>query len=262
MTTGRRESWRSTSRPRGARCGGCSPPRAAGILAPRRKKRRKNRGGDITPIRLRRRLRRQPRPAGSLAQARRDRQGHPRPTRPGRLRSARRPHAAQGCRARGVFVLSRRAAHDAPALRADDLRPRRREGASGSQILCRNGRSVRRWCARVTRQNRRPDRRVRRPVTACLPGIARNFPARILPLSKCPRTVSRSRSASRRAPLAAAPVALRGLLPLRSTPTEPMLSKGNVLHCTNRGTFYIAVDTDKYAVDIARLIVLLSQWGG
>ena len=53
-----------------------------------------------------------------------------------------------GCRARGAFVLSKRAARDARALPSDDLRPRRIEGASFSQIRCRNGRSVRPGCAR------------------------------------------------------------------------------------------------------------------
>ena len=73
MTTGRRQSSRSTCRRRGARLWRLPPllPRAAGILALAKKKaegkRRKNRGGDITPIRLLRRLRRQPRPAGPLA---------------------------------------------------------------------------------------------------------------------------------------------------------------------------------------------------
>ena len=99
-------------------------------------------------------------------------------------------------------------------------------------------------------KNRRPDRRARLPVgqtgqtgrqiTASRPPISRNFPAPFccLPahdccgycavlrgLSKCPRTVRRSRWASRRASLAAAPVA-SGLLPLRLTQNEPMLRKG------------------------------------
>ena len=46
-----------------------------------------------------------------------------------------------GCRARGAFVLSKRAARDARALRADELRPKPREGASFSQIRCLHGRS-------------------------------------------------------------------------------------------------------------------------
>ena len=44
------------------------------------------------------------------------------------------------CRARGAFVLSNQAAQDARVLRADELRPRRIDGASWSQIRCRNGR--------------------------------------------------------------------------------------------------------------------------
>ena len=192
-------------------------------------------------MRLRRRLHRQPR---------RDRQGPPRPTRPGRPRSARRPHAAQGCRARGAFVLSKTAAQDAPALRADELRPRRREGAVflanpvsewpfGSPWV-RKGR---------TTKNRRPDRRTRRQVTASLPTFARHcaaillpshcFPAHFcplllgiarggwgVPLSKCPRTVRRSRWAlttsavhrsSRRPP---------GCFHCGERQNEPMLRKG------------------------------------
>ena len=118
-------------------------------LPSRRKKRRKNRGGEMTPMRHRRRQLRQPQPARSLVQARRDRQGPPRPPRPGRLRSARRPQVAPGCPTRGAFVLSNKAAQDAPALRADELRPRRIDGASWSQIRCLHGRSLRRCCERV-----------------------------------------------------------------------------------------------------------------
>ena len=47
------------------------------------------------------------------------------------------------------------------------------------------------------------------PLCGGLCAIVQYGGAVLLPLSKCPRTVSRSRSASRRAPLAAAPVALR-----------------------------------------------------
>ena len=76
-----------------------------------------------------------------------------------------------------------------------------------------------------------------RPVTASVPTMAHDgslLPGFLLPLSKCPRTVSRSRSASRGAVIAAAPVA-SGLLGPRRTQHEPMLRKGNVLDCTNRG---------------------------
>ena len=78
-----------------------------------------------------------------------------------------------------------------------------------------------------TTENRRPDRRARQ-VNAPLPTNSGHIPVypgfflapsarycavlrgkKILPLSKCPRTVSRSRSASRQAPFAAVPVALR-----------------------------------------------------
>ena len=50
-----------------------------------------------------------------------------------------------------------------------------------------------------TTKNRRPDRRASRPVNASLLTSARNCSARG-GLSKCPRTVRRSRSGSRRAP--------------------------------------------------------------
>ena len=112
----------------------------------------------------------------------------------------------EGCRARGAFVLSKRAAQDARALRADDLRPRRRDGASWSQILCRNGRSVRRGCARVA-QPKTAAQSLLRCQRLC--AIVQYGGAFFLHLSQCPRTVRRSRSVSRRAPLAAAPVALR-----------------------------------------------------
>ena len=194
------------------------PPRAS--WPSRRKKRRKkqgeNRGGDITPMLLRQRLRRQ---------ARLDRQDPPRPTRPDRLRSARRPQAAPGSRAQGAFVLSKTAAQDARALRKDDLRPRCREGESWSQIRCRHGRSVHRWFERVAQpktaaRTAAPAKSLLPcpllPTMDCslLPTIARNCPELLggvggVTLNKCPRTVSRSRSASRRAPFAAAPVALR-----------------------------------------------------
>ncbi len=116
------------------------------------------------------------------------------------------------------------------------VRPRRIKDASWSPILCRNGRSVRRGCARVappktagrtaapaaqsrlacarSRGNARHCAAILLP-SHCFPahfcplllGIARGGGG--VPLSKCPRTVRRSRSASRRAPSAAAPVALR-----------------------------------------------------
>ena len=58
--------------------------------------------------------------------------------------------------------------------------------------------------------------------------------------SKSPSTVSDSRSAARRAPFAAIPVALRA----RSFAADTqglMLRKENVLDCTNSGTFYLAL---------------------
>ena len=122
-----------------------------------------------------------------------------------------------GCRARGAFVLSKRAAQDARVLRADELRPRRIEGASFSQIRCRQGRSVRRGCSRVAppKTAARTAAPAAQSLLPCsllstIAGIGRHWSdKKILPLSKCPRTVRRSRSASRRAPFTAAPVALR-----------------------------------------------------
>ena len=259
MTTGSRESSRSTCRPRVLRAS----------LPSRRKKRRKKRGGDIMPMRLLGRLRRRPRP--------------------GRLRSARCLQAAPACIAHHVArrsacgsrntnhglytsstpsqrnevmaVVSRASAvrwgemqaglpcprrvravensrTGCAALRVDDLRPRRREGASFSQIRCLLGRSVGRECER----DAQPETAAQSLLPCLLlPGIARHFPApfyclpahdcaalrgkKILPLSKCPRTASRSPWASRRAPLAAAADA-SGLLGLWRTPNELMLERG------------------------------------
>ena len=131
-----------------------------------------------------------------------------------------------GCRARGAFVLSKRAARDARALRADELRLRRREGASFSQIRCLHGRSVRPGCAR----DAQPETAARTAAPAAqsllpcpllttigcslLPTIARNCSGGGGALSKCPQLPSPC-----------------GLLPLRRTQNEPMLRKGNVLYC-------------------------------
>ena len=93
-----------------------------------------------------------------------------------------------------------------------------------------------------------------------LPGIARNFPApfyclpahdcavlrgiarlKILPLSKCPRTVRRSRSASRRAPFAAAPVALRAASAATNAKgTHAEKGECSILH--EQGNFLYCVD--------------------
>ena len=58
---------------------------------------------------------------------------------------------------------------------------------------------------------RRPNGRSRRPVTACLRAVGRLWRGMggILPPRRCPRIVSRTRSALRRAPFAADPVVLR-----------------------------------------------------
>ena len=179
MTTGRRESWpaflttwRGASRLLWRR----QPPRAPRASLPsrrkkRRKKRRKNRGGDITSIRLRRSLFfvAPATPAGTACGAR--------PADPAAVCPA-----PPGCRARGAFVLSNQAAQDARALPSDELRPRRIEGASWSQIRCLHGRSVRRGCERVAQ----PETTARTAAPAAqsmlpcslLPRIARNCSAR------------------------------------------------------------------------------------
>ena len=143
----------------------------------RRKKRRKNRGGDITPMRLRRSLFfvAPATPAGTPSRRKPGETVQALPGRAGcvRLLFARRPHAAQDSRARGAFVLSKRAAPDARALRADDLRPRRREGACWSLIRCRTGPFGSPLVPKGrTTKNRRPDRRARRQITACLPAAS------------------------------------------------------------------------------------------
>ena len=195
--------------------------------------------------------------------------------------------------------MSKRAAYDARALRTDDLRPRRIDGASWSQIRCLNGRSVRRWCERVA--NPKTAARTATPATqsmlsllpcprwspmiryfppfpgflaakslhflltsvhycpelpgisrllfiACLLTIARHCAVlrgiarlKILPLSKCPRTVRRSRSASRRAPFAAAPVALRAASAATNAKgTHAEKGECSILH--EQGNFPYCVD--------------------
>ena len=189
----------------------------------RRKKRRKNRGGDIMPMRHRRSLffvapatpagrpsRRKP---GETVQAFPGRPGRagcglpgapscPRLPRPRRVRAV--EPSCTGCAGAAGGRASAQA-HRWRVLVANHVS----EWPFGSPLV-RKGR---------TTNNRRPDRRSRRPVTAFLPTIAplcgglcaivQYGGAVLLPLSKCPRTVRRSRSASRRAPFAAAPVALR-----------------------------------------------------
>ena len=124
-------------------------PRAPRASLPlRRKKRRKNRGGDITPMRLRRSLFFVA-PATPADRPSRRKPGETVPALPGRPgRAGCGLPGAPKLPTRGAFVLSKRAAQDTWALPADDLRPRRIEGASWSQIRCRDGRSVRRGCER------------------------------------------------------------------------------------------------------------------
>ena len=127
-------------------------PGSAGILAriaslpSRRKKRRKKRGGEITPIRTRRKF--VLRSAGN----------------PGRLRSARRPQTAQP-----AFL---------PTWGSEVRAPHETRNTNHGLY----GRSVRRGCERGrTTKNRRPDRRARRQVTASLRAFARHCAAILLP---------------------------------------------------------------------------------
>ena len=97
------------------------------------------------------------------------------------------------------------------------------------------------WLRKVrATKNRRPDRRTGRPVIACLRAVEWLWCGwsgcgtvgaawrGILPLSQFPRSFRRSRSASRRAPLAVVPSSYR-LVPLRRTHNGSVLRKGNVL---------------------------------
>ena len=146
-----------------------APPRR-GHPGPREEKSgEKNRGGDITSMRLRRSLFfvASATPAGRPCGASPARPSRPSPADPaGPAAVCPAPPNCQGCRARGAFVLSNQAAQDARALRADELRSRRRDGASWSQIRCLHGRSVRRWCARVAE----PKTAARTAAPACLSG--------------------------------------------------------------------------------------------
>ena len=194
----------------------------------------KNRGGDITPIRLRRSLFfvAPATPAGPAAVCPVPPSG-PRLPRPRRVRPVE-PSCTRCAGAAGGRASAQ--AHRWRVLVANQV-----SEWPFSSPWVRKGR---------TTKNRRPDRRVVCNITdsqlttahycAALRGIARYCAAKNIALSKCPRTVRRSRSASRRAPLAAAPVALR-LLPLRLTQNEPMPRKGNVLYCV-----------DMYHVEVGR----------
>ena len=220
MTTGR--LWRST----------CRRPWERGHPCPRGEKSgeksgEKNRGGDITPIRLRRSLffvapatpagrpsRRQP---GETVQAL--------PGRAGRAGCAL-PRAPKLPKARSCCRKEWPAIDRLPSCRKSSARitafPSRRPFAA-SRSRPRHaprdtnhglyGRSVRRGCARVAppktaSRTAAPAAKSRLPCPE-LPGIARNCSGGGGALSQCPRTVRRSRWASRRAPFAAAPVALR-----------------------------------------------------
>ncbi len=211
MTTGRRES-SQIDFPSPRRSLRRLPPSARrGHPGPRGEKSgEKNRGGDITPIRLRRSLFfvAPATPAGMPSRRKPGESIKALPGRPG----CGLPGAPRLPRPRRVRLVekSRTGCAGAAGGRASAQAHRGRVFLANPASECPFGPPwVRKGC---TTENRRLDRRARRPVTACLPGIARNCPELLgknMPLSKCPRTVSRSRSASQRAPIAAAPVALR-----------------------------------------------------
>ena len=168
-----------------------------------------------------------------------------------------------GCCASGVFVLSKTAVHEARVLRPADLRLRSMEGASWSQIRCRNGRSVRRGCARVATPKRAawtaaPAARSR---LSCprWPAMNTEYPADVRripdPAEKSllagsllspmvrhgsgwggepvytPSAVLGRPHDGRRQPQVPSPC---GLVPPPRTQKEPMLRKGNVLYCVDR----------------------------
>ena len=88
------------------------------------------------------------------------------------------------------------------------------------------GRSVRRACEGDAYDQKSPARTARPPPSHCFPacfGALWRGMGGALPLSRCPRSVRRSRPASRR------------------VQNEPMLKKGNVLDCANGGTFHKAL---------------------
>ena len=135
MTTGSRESSRSTCRRRGARLWRLQPPARRGHPCPREEKSRgKNRGGDITSMCL---LRGLPRPR------------RVRPVEKSRTGCAGAAGGRPSAQAQGWSVLVANPVSEWPF---------------GSPWV-RKGR---------TTKNRRPDRRARRPVTASLPAIVRN----------------------------------------------------------------------------------------
>ena len=174
----------------------------------------KNRGGDITPMRLRRSLffvapatpagrpsRRQP---GETVQALPGRSGCGLPGAPKRPQAAA-PEARSSCRTK-LHTMRGRCGRTSFGPGASRARLGRKSGVCMAVLFAVG--------AKGSHNQKPPPGPPRRPPSQCfpahfcpeLPGIARQ---KILPLSKCPRTVRRSRSALRRAPFAAAPVALR-----------------------------------------------------
>ena len=159
------------------------PPAYRGHPGPREEKsEEKKRGGDITPIRLRRRLHRPPRPAGPLAAS------PARPSRPSPAGPAAVCPAPPSCPS----------LHFSPRGEAKCVRVTRHESRPlwpFSSRWVRKGR---------TTKKRRQDRRTRRLVTASMPATSHyclftsvHYCSALfgevggVPLSKCPRTVRR-----------------------------------------------------------------------
>ena len=195
-----------------------SPLGARASLPCEEKSGEKNRGGDITSMRLRRSLffvapatpagrpsRRKP---GETVKALRGRPGRGGCGLPGapKLPQAAAPEARSSCR-KELHTMRGRCGRTSFGPGASMARLGRKSGV-GMAVEFIVG-------AKGSHNQKPPPGAPRPPRSHCfpahfcpeLPGIARGGGG--VPLSKCPRTVRRSRWASRRAPLAAAPVALR-----------------------------------------------------
>ncbi len=144
--------------------------------------------------------------------------------------------------------MSKRAAQDARVLPTEELWPKRMEGAPWSDIS-------RHFPAFLPPSHCFPAHFcpllpgiARRLFIACLLTIARHCAAK----NTAPEQVSAHRqpfsvglTTSGRSSLHPSP---SRLVPLRRTQHEPMLRKGNVLSCTNRGTIYLALTASLFSL--------------
>ena len=78
------------------------------------------------------------------------------------------------------------------------------------------------------------------PLSKCSSAVSWEIPEKCAESRVCGRSHEVHRSSQLPSPC--------GLLPLRRTQNEPMLRKGNVLSCTNRGTFYIALTASLFSL--------------